>query len=151
MIVKLTMTVHYISHRFCEWCWFAIKLSQKSGGMTPIKRLMTRKQGTEYTISYQFKTGDVARNRFCAETGNGYSKFYKPYFRATWTLNESFRWVTRATLPLNNMYAVLLISRMMIPINRMDVQGVINGTTLTGQSKEFIRKADKYDLTMAKR
>ncbi len=33
----------YISHRFANGVGFAIEAISKSGGMTPIKRLMTRK------------------------------------------------------------------------------------------------------------
>ncbi|MBJ3490110.1 hypothetical protein JGC24_24800, partial [Salmonella enterica subsp. enterica serovar Albany] len=83
----------YISHRFANGVGFAIEAISKSGGDDTNKAFNDLEtQGNEYTISYQFKTGDVAwQPGFVLETGNGYST-YKPYFRATWTLNESW-WV----------------------------------------------------------
>lgn len=137
----------YISHRFANGVGFAIEAISKSGGDDTNKAFNDLEtQGNEYTISYQFKTGDVAwQPGFVLETGNGYST-YKPYFRATWTLNESW-WVVRAIAL--NMYAVLLISVMMIPSIVWMSGRVINGTTLTGQSKEFIRKPINMIFTMA--
>ncbi len=137
----------YISHRFANGFGFAIEAISKSGGDDTNKAFNDLEtQGNEYTISYQFKTGDVAwQPGFVLETGNGYST-YKPYFRATWTLNESW-WVVRAIVL--NMYAVLLISVMMIPSIVWMSGRVINGTTLTGQSKEFIRKLINMIFTMA--
>lgn len=137
----------YISHRFANGVGFAIEAISKSGGDDTNKAFNDLEtQGNEYTISYQFKTGDVAwQPGFVLETGNGYST-YKPYFRATWTLNESW-WVGRAIVL--NMYAVLLISVMMIPSIVWMSGRVINGTTLTGQSKEFIRKPINMIFTMA--
>ena len=79
----------YISHRFANGFGFAIEAISKSGGDDtdrPFNDLEV--QGNEYTVSYQFKTGEVAwQPGFVLETGNGYSN-YKPYLRATWTLNE---------------------------------------------------------------
>lgn len=54
----------YISHRFANGVGFAIEAISKSGGDDTNKAFNdTETQGNEYTISYQFKTGDVARNR----------------------------------------------------------------------------------------
>lgn len=137
----------YISHRFANGFGFAIEAISKSGGDDTNKAFNDLEtQGNEYTISYQFKTGDVAwQPGFVLETGNGYST-YKPYFRATWTLNEAGGLVRAIVL---NMYAVLLISVMMIPSIVWMSGRVINGTTLTGQSKEFIRKLINMIFTMA--
>ncbi|SUH25893.1 protein yiiY [Salmonella enterica subsp. enterica] len=137
----------YISHRFANGFGFAIEAISKSGGDDTNKAFNDLEtQGNEYTISYQFKTGDVAwQPGFVLETGNGYST-YKPYFRATWTLNES--WWVGARYRLN-MYAVLLISGMMIPSIVWMSGQVINGTTLTGQLKGFIRKPINMIFMMA--
>ncbi|SUF62951.1 protein yiiY [Salmonella enterica] len=50
----------YIAHRFANGFGFAIEVISKSGGDDTNKAFNDLEtQGNEYTISYQFKTGDV--------------------------------------------------------------------------------------------
>ncbi|EKA4819344.1 oligogalacturonate-specific porin KdgM family protein [Salmonella enterica] len=134
----------YISHRFANGVGFAIEAISKSGGDDTNKAFNDLEtQGNEYTISYQFKTGDVAwQPGFVLETGNGYST-YKPYFRATWTLNESW-WV-------GERYRFEYVRRSSDirdddTINRMDVWAGYKWNNFDWTIEGIYKKADKYDL-----
>ncbi|ECU7462183.1 hypothetical protein JYO67_003484, partial [Salmonella enterica subsp. enterica serovar Enteritidis] len=123
---------------------FAIEAISKSGGDDTNKAFNDLEtQGNEYTISYQFKTGDVAwQPGFVLETGNGYST-YKPYFRATWTLNESW-WVGAR-------YRFEYVRRSSDirdddTINRMDVWAGYKWNNFDWTIEGIYKKADKYDL-----
>ncbi|QMI06952.1 oligogalacturonate-specific porin KdgM family protein [Citrobacter sp. RHB25-C09] len=134
----------YISHRFANGFGFAIEAISKSGGDDTNKAFNDLEtQGNEYTLSYQFKTGDVAwQPGFVLETGDGYSN-YKPYFRAHWTLNESwwlgaryrFEYVRRSSDVRDD-----------DTINRMDVWAGYKWNNFDWTIEGIYKKADKYDL-----
>ncbi|EAB5645331.1 oligogalacturonate-specific porin KdgM family protein [Salmonella enterica] len=108
----------YISHRFANGVGFAIEAISKSGG------------------------DDTNKAFNDLETGNGYST-YKPYFRATWTLNESW-WVGAR-------YRFEYVRRSSDirdddTINRMDVWAGYKWNNFDWTIEGIYKKADKYDL-----
>nr|WP_142512763.1 oligogalacturonate-specific porin KdgM family protein [Klebsiella huaxiensis] len=133
----------YISHRFNNGFGFAIEAISKSGGDDADRAFNDMEtQGNEYTASYQFKTGDVAwQPGFVLETGNGYSN-YKPYLRATWTLNESwwlgaryrFEYVRRSS-----------DSREDDTVNRMDAWAGYKWNNFDWTLEGIYKRADKYN------
>ncbi|MEM6160673.1 oligogalacturonate-specific porin KdgM family protein [Erwinia sp. P6884] len=134
----------YISHRFDNGFGFAIEAISKSGGDDTNKAFNDMEvQGNEYTASYQFTSGAVAwQPGIVLETGNGYS-VYKPYFRATWKLDDSW-W-------LGARYRYEYIRRSSDirdddTINRMDVWAGYRWNNFDWTLEGIYKKADKYDL-----
>lgn len=134
----------YISHRFDNGFGFAIEAISKSGGDDSNKAFNDMEvQGNEYTASYQFSTGAVAwQPGMVLETGNGYS-VYKPYFRATWKLDDSW-W-------LGARYRYEYIRRSSDirdddTINRMDVWAGYKWHKFDWTLEGIYKRADKYDL-----
>ncbi|WP_428945492.1 oligogalacturonate-specific porin KdgM family protein [Pantoea sp. FN060301] len=134
----------YISHRFDNGFGFAIEAISKSGGDDSNKAFNDMEvQGNEYTASYQFTSGAVAwQPGLVLETGNGYS-VYKPYFRATWKLDDSW-W-------LGARYRYEYIRRSSDvrdddTINRMDVWAGYKWNSFDWTLEGIYKKADKYDL-----
>nr|WP_024967359.1 oligogalacturonate-specific porin KdgM family protein [Pantoea sp. IMH] len=134
----------YISHRFDNGFGFAIEAISKSGGDDSNKAFNDMEvQGNEYTASYQFSTGAVAwQPGMVLETGNGYS-VYKPYFRATWKLDDSW-W-------LGARYRYEYIRRSSDirdddTINRMDVWAGYKWNKFDWTLEGIYKRADKYDL-----
>ncbi|OAT21752.1 oligogalacturonide-rhamnogalacturonide-specific porin [Buttiauxella gaviniae ATCC 51604] len=136
----------YISHRFNNGFGFAIEAISKSGGDDTNKAFNDLEvQGNEYTASYQFKQGAVAwQPGFVLETGSGYST-YKPYLRATWTLNDSwwlgaryrFEYVRRSGAS---------DTREDDKTNRMDVWAGYKWGNFDWVVEGIYKKAEKYDL-----
>ncbi len=134
----------YISHRFGNGFGFAIEAISKSGGDDTNKAFNDMEvQGNEYTVSYQYKTGSVAwQPGFVLETGNGYSN-YKPYLRATWTLNDDwwlgaryrFEYVRRSSDARDD-----------DKINRMDVWAGYKWNNFDWTLEGIYKKAEKYNL-----
>ena len=134
----------YISHRFDNGFGFAIEAISKSGGGDTDKPFNDMEsQGNEYTLSYQYKSGAVAwQPGFVVETGNGYAT-YKPYLRATWTLNDSwwvgaryrFEYIRRSS-----------DSRDDDTVNRMDVWAGYKWNNFDWTVEGIYKKADKYNL-----
>lgn len=134
----------YISHRFDNGFGFAIEAISKSGGDDSNKAFNDMEvQGNEYTASYQFTTGAVAwQPGMVLETGNGYS-VYKPYFRATWKLDDSW-W-------LGARYRYEYVRRSSDirdddTINRMDVWAGYKWNKFDWTLEGIYKRADKYDL-----
>lgn len=134
----------YISHRFDNGFGFAIEAISKSGGDDSNKAFNDMEvQGNEYTASYQFTTGAVAwQPGIVLETGNGYS-VYKPYFRATWKLDDSW-W-------LGARYRYEYVRRSSDirdddTINRMDVWAGYKWNKFDWTLEGIYKRADKYDL-----
>ncbi|XWJ92324.1 oligogalacturonate-specific porin KdgM family protein [Phytobacter ursingii] len=134
----------YISHRFDNGFGFAIEAISKSGGDDTDKPFNDMEsQGNEYTLSYQYKSGAVAwQPGFVVETGNGYAT-YKPYLRATWTLNDSwwvgaryrFEYIRRSS-----------DSRDDDTVNRMDVWAGYKWNNFDWTVEGIYKKAEKYNL-----
>ncbi len=134
----------YISHRFGNGFGFAIEAISKSGGDDTNKAFNDMEvQGNEYTVSYQYKTGSVAwQPGFVLETGDGYSN-YKPYLRATWTLNDDwwlgaryrFEYVRRSSDARDD-----------DKINRMDVWAGYKWNNFDWTLEGIYKKAEKYNL-----
>ena len=134
----------YISHRFANGFGFAIEAISKSGGDDASKPFNDMEvQGNEYTASYQFTNGAVAwQPGIVLETGNGYS-VYKPYLKATWTLNESwwvgaryrFEYVRRSSDDRND-----------DTTNRMDVWAGYKWRNFDMIAEGIYKKANEYNL-----
>lgn len=134
----------YISHRFGNGFGVAIEAISKSGGDDTNKAFNDMEvQGNEYTVSYQYKTGSVAwQPGFVLETGDGYSN-YKPYLRATWTLNDDwwlgaryrFEYVRRSSDARDD-----------DKINRMDVWAGYKWNNFDWTLEGIYKKAEKYNL-----